>query len=203
MLRRLAVLFVLAVSVLTGCSAPRTEAGGRSVVYTPTTVGDKWVMVEEGGPAALEETHEVTAVESKDGAIFVTETVKRRRAETVVLRRVSDTGEYLLQEGKTLYDPPIRVLPAPIKEGNRWHWEKPGIVKWTYTAGKEEEVEVPAGKFKALRIEGEGQSEGKPVKCTQWLAPGTRPSRSFFESAVTKSSKSSSLSHPVRSNGID
>jgi hypothetical protein len=166
------MLFVLTASLLTGCTTQETETKGRFVAYIPTTVGDKWVMVDQDGPVALEHSHEVTAVEAKDGELFVTVFMKMTGPGKVVKKKVSLTGEYLLQEGETRYDPPIRVLPPTITEGDRWQWEKPGVAKWTYTAGKEEQVEVPAGKFKARRIVGEGQSEGKPITCTQWLAAG-------------------------------
>jgi hypothetical protein len=83
---------------------------------------------------------------------------------------VCEAGEFLLEEGDKRYDPPVRLLPSPIKEKDTWKWEK-RFVKWTWTAGPEEEVEVPAGKFKALRIDGVGEADGTPAKCTQWLVP--------------------------------
>jgi hypothetical protein len=38
--------------------------------------------------------------------------------------------------------------------------------------GREEEVEVPAGKFKALRVEAEQELGANVFKSTLWYAPG-------------------------------
>jgi hypothetical protein len=69
-------------------------------------------------------------------------------------------------------------VPPYERVGDSWEWEKPGVAKWKYKAVKEEEVEVPAGKFKALRIEGEGTIQERaikavrPAKLTEWISPG-------------------------------
>ena len=44
--------------------------------------------------------------------------------------------------------------------------------KFKYTTGKEEEVEVPAGKFKAIRVEMENVINGAVFRTTYWHAPG-------------------------------
>jgi len=116
----------------------------------------------------------------KDGAIFVTALREQFRREKSLGRmvsktKVSDDGKYLLQEGEQRYDPPIRMnAPVSIKEGDSWELDKPGL-KLKFRAGKEEEVEVPAGKFKARRIDGKGESDGKPTTCTLWQIPGRHP----------------------------
>jgi hypothetical protein len=44
-------------------------------------------------------------------------------------------------------------------------------VKSTYTMGKEEEVEVPAGRFKALRVDAEYVRGDERQRHTFWHAP--------------------------------
>jgi len=173
MFRIVAVLLMCVVG--TGYSAPRPKGGDKPFVYTATTVGDKWVIASDYGRGLRDDLiYEVTAVERRDGAVVVT--TERRPVKGagrfIIKSRLAESGEFLLEEGEVRYDPPVRVLPLPIKEKDTWKYEKPGIVKWTYTAGPEEDVEVPAGKFRSRRIDGEGESEGKPVKCTEWIVPG-------------------------------
>jgi hypothetical protein len=173
MSRTVAVLLVWVLVV--GCRAPKTTSSDKFVSYTPTTVGDKWLIASDYGDGFRDDfTYEVTAVERRDGALVVT---TERRPVTGTARfiekaKVSDAGLFLMEEGEHRYDPPVLYLPMPVKEKDTWKSERPGIAKWTYTAGPEEEVEVPAGRFKALRIDGVGESEGKPVRCTLWKARG-------------------------------
>jgi hypothetical protein len=71
----------------------------------------------------------------------------------------------------------IRVLKLPAKEGETWEFasKDKGDLTLTdrYTTGKEEEIEVPAGKFKAIRVDMETVSNGRTaVRMTYWHAPG-------------------------------
>ncbi len=86
---------------------------------------------------------------------------------------------FLVDSGTTHYDPPICLMPMPLKVGDSWEWEKPDVEKWKFKAINEEEVEVPAGKIKAIRIEGEGilqrrkaKLPSRTMKCTEWILPG-------------------------------
>ena len=177
MSRILIAVLLLISGVSVGCSEQKPKGTDTQVGDVSYTVGDKRVMMYVDDK--IETIWEVTAVEMKDGAIFVSESREQfARGKSlgpgmVSKIKVSDTGEYLLQEGDRRYDPPIRLTrPKSIKEGDSWEWDNPGVGKLKYKAGKEEEVEVPAGKFKARRIEGEGESDGKPTTCTEWRVPG-------------------------------
>ena len=57
-------------------------------------------------------------------------------------------------------------VASPVPVGARWeNWTPDGLVGEKYTIGGEEEVEVPAGKFRAVRLD---RSGGVQV----WIAPG-------------------------------
>lgn len=183
MSRNIGVALALAVFVPLALPAPGPKDGDKSPVYVPTTVGDKRVYESDyGGGLKVEETSEVTAVERKDGAVLVTVKTSGsgKAAGTggrVSQSRMSGQGLFLLSEAGHVYDPPVRLLPLPLKEGDAWEWEKP-FVKWKFTAGKEEEVEVPAGKYTARRVDGVGavretpmQAKPTPTRCTLWYAP--------------------------------
>lgn len=71
-------------------------------------------------------------------------------------------------------DPHLCLLKFPIKIGDKWATDfttRSG--KWTGTRVVKavEEVEVPAGKFKAVRVEHEYALDKEKYKQTLWIAP--------------------------------
>src|SRR5258708_3150960 len=130
--------------VTTGCRAPKPKNGDKLLAHIPTTVGDKWQIASDyGGGFKDDSIYEVTAVERQDGALVVT--TERRSAKGtspfISRKKVSEVGEFLMEEGEDRYDPPVCVLPMPIKGKDTWKWAKK-FVKWTSTAGPDEDVEV-------------------------------------------------------------
>jgi hypothetical protein len=173
-MRRLAACFVLIVIGPVG-SAPRLKdvPGGP---YFPTTVGDRWVTEMRYQNHTTEYTEVVTAVEKKDGALLVT---VGRESEGAVgpdqsQVRVTDKGLFRVSNLGTVYDAPYCVLQLPPKPGNAWTSEvvSGGTVTSTfkYKAVKEEDVEVPAGKFRALRIEVDVDGRGRASRSVLWYA---------------------------------
>jgi hypothetical protein len=73
------------------------------------------------------------------------------------------------------YDPPRKYLANPLKVDIAWEWEG---TKSLNTKSKEnskvdavEDVEVPAGKFKAMKVTTDIVQGGMPVTKTYWYAP--------------------------------
>ena len=142
-----------------------------AAVYFPTQVGAKRVLewtINGGNKGG--DTEVVTKVEEKDGVYTVTlDWGARARAATGTfavtdkkVRRVGVKG----REDWTMLD-------LGVKAGDTWTHEsevrgRKRVV--TYTLGKEEEVEVPAGKFKAIPVTEE--EAGGDAKTTSWYAPG-------------------------------
>jgi hypothetical protein len=90
---------------------------------------------------------------------------------------VSAEGVFIVSAGDVVFDPPRRVLKLPAKEGDTWDVvepTKPGEFprKVKYTTGKEEEVETPAGKFKAVRVEQEDIQGGVVFRTSIWYGRG-------------------------------
>jgi hypothetical protein len=141
--------------------------------YSPTTVGTKWVIASSEG--AKDRTFEVTAIEDKDGAKIVTVSEGQKVAW---VDSVSAKGVYRIQGGETKFDPPICQLKLPHKPGDKWDLEG-GQLKGTMTVFEREQVEVPAGKYKAIRLElveptprrGLGGKAPVAPKWTFWYAP--------------------------------
>jgi hypothetical protein len=154
-------------------SAPRLKdlPGG---TYFPTTVGDRPVFETRYDTTSAEYAEVVTAVEKKDGATIVT---VGREADGKVgpdlsQVRITDKGLYRSSYLGTVYDPPYCVLRLPLKPGEAWTSEAKsgGQVTSTlkYQAVREEEVEVPAGKFRAFRIVVDIDSRGQSNRSVIW-----------------------------------
>jgi hypothetical protein len=183
---RLSVLALLVPALAVAAPVPKGE---RKELYFPTTVGAKKVIQMKAGDDTRELTETVTKVEEKDGVYTVT--VERDFAggglsgqpliEQVF--EVSAKGVYRLSSGGTKTKTPYPLLNLGVKAGEKWTSEleltgPPGgggpvrVSKGTHTMGKEEEVEVPAGKFKAVRVDVESDQNGQTAKSTAWHAAG-------------------------------
>jgi len=146
------------------CAAPAPKA--KDAVYFPTREGDTRVYeFIAGEKAEVGFTDVVTKVEKKDGAVHVTITRNYRPefAPYVTTIAVSSEGLFRVAANGEAMAKPITLLKMPAKVGTKW--ELDGGAQYTVT--KEEEVEVPAGKFHALRVE----SVAGDSKTTLWFAP--------------------------------
>ena len=78
---------------------------------------------------------------------------------------MTDKGLFRVSNLGTVYDAPYCVLRLPLKPGETWTSEvaSGGTVTSTfkYKAVKEEDVEVPAGKFRAYRVEVDIDNRGR------------------------------------------
>jgi hypothetical protein len=161
MLRPL-LLAAFTVSVAHAAPGPK----GKDAVWFPTREGDTRVYeTREGGKVEPAYTDVVTKVEKKDAATHVTITrdYTGGGVRYVTTIAVSDEGlSRVAVNGKDL-DRPVLLLKTPPKVGTKWELAGGG----EYRVTKEEEVEVPAGKFKAVRVEVSG-GESTTVL---WFAP--------------------------------
>jgi hypothetical protein len=121
-------------------------------------------------------TEWVTAIETKGGMTIVSFT-REEGGPTMYQYGASAEGMFRVSSANVIYDPPYRLLKLPAQEGETWEVESPATPgnparKFKYTTGKEEEIEVPAGKFKAIRVEMENEINGTVLRTTYWHAPG-------------------------------
>jgi hypothetical protein len=171
--------------------------------YFPTKVGARWVynwkLGPKGGEKELERTYVITDVADKGGAKIVTlaQEVKSGAGQPAGVKvyplekyLVSDDGLFLTEfvdrsvparadSTFTKLDPPWALLKLPVKPDQSWeHRSLRGEheSKFLYRTVGREEIEVPAGKYKAVRVEEElvVLDNGKPLTITKkhWYAPG-------------------------------
>jgi hypothetical protein len=172
--RTVALLLMLATLTL---GAPRPKVDDKPVLYYSTTVGDQWVLTLGTGKDAIETPmKEVVEVDWKGGTAHVTFVTinKDKTRGTPITFEVSDQGVYWVANEGTPLNKPWCYLKLPAKRGDKWENTVAGAngnpVVTAYTVIGEEEVETPAGKFKAVKVEMEAES-GK-VRRTDWWAPG-------------------------------
>jgi hypothetical protein len=133
----------------------------------PTKVGARHVSIWNGRDL-VEEVSKVTPVEG--GFEVETETVSddgtRKHCQTVVASKRGVLWTHY--EGKKL-DPACWAVKLPHAEGNSWQANWGGQVRTLTTTGWEE-IEVPAGKFRAIRVTHDESGKGNPDS-SMWYAP--------------------------------
>ncbi|WP_020474617.1 TapB family protein [Zavarzinella formosa] len=175
MSRLLVICFVLVLAIPAD-SAPRLK-DERTGPYYPAKVRDRWVMEIRNPDSTVEITEVVTAVETKDGATIVSigREVAGNVGPEVSQMRISEKGLFRMSQLGTVFIEPYCVLQFPLKPGATWTAEanRGGTtpLKLQYKMAKEEDVEVPAGKFKAFRIDVEYESSGAARRSSLWYAP--------------------------------
>jgi hypothetical protein len=170
---------LLIVALAAGAPAAPGSKGGDTPLYFPTTVGDTAVYETTLGKLRYEHTHRVTkAAKECDGVRVTVEDKEFGRPPQEYEKVVSAAGlRHTRTFGQEL-DPPAPDLRLPAKAGDRWAWEAAGGTT-RYTVVGEEEVEVPAGKFKAVRVKKE-RTDGKS-RSEVWWAPGVGLVKQVFD----------------------
>jgi len=163
-------------------------------VYAATAVGSTLVY-EAFGTEIIES---VVSSEEKEGVTLVVIEGKRPgiAAANSNKIRVTTAGIFRVAVGDMELDPPYCLLQLPPKPGSKWEFEIPGAngaakTKGTSSIVGEEAVEVPAGKFKAIRVDSEFVGpDGKASQSTAWYAPGVGMVKTAYGSDRTITLKS-------------
>jgi hypothetical protein len=140
--------------------------------YYPTKVGAKWVRLHQGE----EYTEVVTELERQpDGEKLVSVGHVNPNGDVIGVMTVvvSDRGLFQLNQGGHVFGTSYCLLRQPHQPGDQWKNEKTSFWDRTCTVHGPEWVEVPAGRFWAVRVEEtEYRVPNKLAKTTVWYAPG-------------------------------
>ncbi len=142
--------------------------------YYPLQAGNEWHLQLTANGKQVTVIQRVTKIENIDGMDLA-------RVEALVDGKVTAT-EHLRQTAQGVFryrfngaecNPPFPVLKYPIKAGAQWEGEvKVGAETMKYHCkASEAEVEVPAGKFKTVRVDVQIDTGGKTLQLSNWLAP--------------------------------
>lgn len=169
---RLSALCLFVALVAVAAPVPK---GTEAKLYFPTTVGAKRVMTFTSGKHTREDTETVSRVEVKDGVHRVTvdlHTDGHRTTPGYVYEVTADGLERRTSE-EDKGNNPQPLLRLTVGVGETWVARPSGSRTYaTLTRGKEEEVEVPAGKFTAIRVEVAVTRGDDTSQFTQWYAAG-------------------------------
>ncbi|HET6576042.1 MAG TPA: hypothetical protein VFG68_20745 [Fimbriiglobus sp.] len=171
MTRPLAAASALVLLLAVAPAAPVPKEKAKTPNYYPTALGSRWVYKV----GATEIATEVTAVESKSGARLAT-IATLVNGKAVATERISVTAKGVFRDriNKADLKPPACILKSPLKSGDKWEVDSSvqgQVTKMSFTTGGSEEVEVPAGKYKAHRVDADGTIAGAQTGVTYWFAP--------------------------------
>jgi hypothetical protein len=171
----LATLF-LAPSAFSGKpKEPKTTAD-----YFPLRVGDSWTYrnTEEGGY-----TWKVLSEEPREGGPI--RYVVEFRSGVIIQNVFSKADGWVLfhaesypeHEGlKATYEPPKQYLPNPLAAGQKWEWTGKDPTQMEHHESSRvvgfENITVPAGKFRAIKVVSEVSGGAIPMTRTNWYANG-------------------------------
>jgi hypothetical protein len=153
--RLLAAVIAVALALSLAEAAPVPNGEDKPVLYFPTKVGAKWVYSVVG---VGEETEVINAVTAKDGVTVVTvdELDAKGVARLSHKEIVSGSGLVRCAE-RGIRIPPYYLLKLPCLPGETWGTAfKVNQGDWhRLTTLGSEVVTVPAGTYKAIRVEEE------------------------------------------------
>jgi len=170
-----ALLLLLGLALTNVIVLAQPGTGGKGDYY-PLLPGTRWDFRVKVGEEVKGSITEVVA------AIETINNVSLARVETQVdgkvlnseHLRVAKDGVYRHRFGGLEIKVPVPVLRYPVKANDSWEYTTtvgPQQIKGKVTT-RFEEVQVPAGKFKALLTEIHGEAEGQKVRANIWFAEG-------------------------------
>jgi hypothetical protein len=173
----LLVALIAAAVLLAAPAAPVPKPEPKNALYFPVRAGAAWVY-QIGETDRVQSEDVVAEVKRSDGATVVTVSTDVGGDlipwQTV---SISDKGLFRMDGGGPKPARFVCLLRLPTKAGDTWESKEEflgGEVTVTRTAHAPEWVEVPAGKYKAVRVESEFTFPSLPgaVRATAWYAPG-------------------------------
>jgi hypothetical protein len=169
-------ILVVLITALPGLSQDAPKKEKKPPDYYPLKAGTKWTYeVDPGNGQKVQVTNQITKIETIDGKELA-------RLETVVNGMVAAT-EHLESTSKGVFRyrtngleviPPVCVVQYPYKDGETWTAEPkigPQQLKLSFKSGKEEDISVAAGKYKAVSVNVESDVNGVKINSTTWHAP--------------------------------
>lgn len=174
--------------------APNVTAGPIGADYFPLRAGDSWTYKHSEGNEftvkVLKEEKQADGslrylVELQSGGLI--HYTYSKPAGWVLLHRT----DYLDQEAMKIdYQPPRQYLKNPLAVGAKWSWAGKDVTGVEASESSQvvglEWVEVPAGRFHAMKIVSEVSNGGAVVNKTYWYAPGVGCVKSWSEAGQIK-----------------
>jgi hypothetical protein len=172
------VLALVSLASLSYCSTPPQADKEVPANYYPLKEGNKWYYRMAAGENTFQVITQLTKVENSsvkgmfrlemsiDGKVLASEDLT-----------VDKTGVLRHALNDTQIPTPVTVIRFPVKDGDTWEQTIAADGDEMKLKGKvigEEAIEVPAGKFKALRVQIEASGDqSETLTVTYWFARNT------------------------------
>jgi hypothetical protein len=180
MRRRHWLTFVLGVAALAalarlggldGKSIRAAEQGNAKLNYYPMQVGNQWHYRVGVGDNFVNSTYRITKLDTFDGQSLAR--LEALVSGNVVARehlRQTENGIFRYRNNDMEISPPLILFKYPLKD--KWDGTvKVGKDTATYTCeSKAAEVEVPAGKYSAIRVNLRIATKGQEITTSYWFA---------------------------------
>lgn len=176
MVRTLSLSLIIAFGLSVARPAPILKVPEKDALFLASKIGDKLVYEETVSGVRKEDERWVTATDKHRGLVVVTFSFSfERDAASDYRMGASADGVFRLPRQGEIPEQPHRLVRLPAKEGDGWA-EEPRSEDddpiTQYTTGKVEVVEVPAGRFTAVRVDAVHRANGGTVRVTYWWAAG-------------------------------
>jgi hypothetical protein len=163
-----------------------------TAVYAPTTPGAQYVYQSISRKdnkviETIESSRIVRKVAEKQNSkakLLSVDWVIDGKVEMVSEIEVSDQGLAYCSYDNTKLSAPFQLLKLPSKAQDTWmttlRWEADLMLDIECTNEGIEIIEVPAGKFLAIRVKAECVTDRKGMCATTWYAPGVGPVKCVY-----------------------
>ncbi len=176
-IRALLFLGVIPFFLLPPASGAKPKA---DLDYFPLRVGDSWTYrnTEEGGYSLKVLSEEPQPGTSNRYLVAFLSGVKINKVFSKIAGWVLFHSEsYPEHEGlRATYEPPRQYLPNPLVAGQKWEWGGTDPTQVEHHESSHavgfENVTVPAGKFRAMKVVSEKTGGAAPMTTTSWYVAG-------------------------------
>lgn len=168
--------FLLA-GVLLPVSSVLAQEAMPTTPYYPLETGTTWTYKTKEGRFVMKvDKQDKVKVQDKEvPCVRVVLLVEDKEVGQECISVTSD-GVYRNAFGAAVPDKPVRILKLPLMTGDSWEIDGKALgdtFKGKFTVGKEEEITVPAGKYKAFPVSSEDlDASGLRASTTSWYASG-------------------------------
>ncbi|MCY2940148.1 MAG: hypothetical protein NTV50_00590 [Planctomycetota bacterium] len=173
------ILFVFGLALSCQPLATAQEKTQETKSYYPLKAGNKWTYQIESDTAAKGSKliNQIAKIEKIDGvSLSRLETTAKGKVVASEHLSITDKGIFRNRYNDEKINPPICILKFPTKKDSTWKTESmTGAEKLSVSCkSDEEEIEVPAGKFKTVKVvmDAEVVGAGIIVSTTYWFAQG-------------------------------
>jgi hypothetical protein len=167
-------LLVLAIGVASAAQQPEPDKE-KTPDYYPLKPGTKWIYQFEENGKKMEITSQVAKLETIEGkSLALIERLVGGDVKETEHLTATDKGIFLNRRNGVEHSPPVCLLQYPVKKGDAWESETTLGNQQMKVKSKSvdfEEVTVPAGKYKAVRVDVEIAVGGINANLTYWFAP--------------------------------